>query len=569
MAPPRNRAQDDHQGRGKGHPGKGHTGRGRPDGHALLTDPLSNKGVAFTQEERERHGLVGMLPPAVLSLELQARRAWEQLQAQPDDLAKNVYLEQLHDRNEVLYFRLLCDHLTELLPIVYDPTVGEAVKRYSHEYRRPRGVYLSIDRPQDIRPAFEALGLGPDDVDLLVATDAEQLLGIGDWGVGGMQLAVGKLAVYTAAAGIHPGRAVPVMLDVGTGNQALLNDPLYVGNRHNRVRGEAYDAFVAAFVEAVGELFPQALLHWEDFGPGNGRRILQQYGEKICTFNDDMQGTGAITLACVMNAARVTGTPMRDQRVVIFGAGTAGVGIADQLRDAMVRDGLDPEEATRRIWCVDRQGLLRQSTEGLRDYQQPYARPDDEWPDDRPADLPSVVDQAQPTVLVGTSTRHGAFTQDVVRSMARHVDRPVVLPLSNPTEKIEAMPEDVLRWTGGKALVATGIPVPPVELDGTTYVIGQANNALLYPGLGLGAVVARAERITDGMLQAAAEAVAGLADLPEPGAALLPEVQNLRTSSAVVATAVARRAAEEGVARAGLDDVIQQVQDAMWQPEYG
>ncbi|MFI7015521.1 oxaloacetate-decarboxylating malate dehydrogenase [Streptomyces sp. NPDC050164] len=331
MAPPRNRAQDDHQGRGKGR-----TGRGQPDGRALLTDPLSNKGVAFTQEERERHGLVGMLPPAVLSLELQARRAWEQLRAQPDDLAKNVYLEQLHDRNEVLYFRLLCDHLTELLPIVYDPTVGEAVKRYSHEYRRPRGVYLSIDRPQDIRPAFQALGLGPDDVDLLVATDAEQLLGIG-----GMQLAVGKLAVYTAAAGIHPGRAIPVMLDVGTGNQALLNGPLYVGNRHNRVRGEAYDSFVAAFVEAVGELFPQALLHWEDFGPGNGRRILQQYGEKICTFNDDMQGTGAITLACVMNAARVTGTPMRDQRIVVFGAGTAGVGIADQLRDAMVRDGLD------------------------------------------------------------------------------------------------------------------------------------------------------------------------------------------------------------------------------------
>ncbi|CAM5484034.1 NAD-dependent malic enzyme [Streptomyces aurantiogriseus] len=284
----------------------------------------------------------------------------------------------------------------------------------------------------------------------MVATDAEQLLGIGDWGVGGMQISVGKLAVYTAAAGIHPGRAVPVMLDVGTGNQALLNDPLYVGNRHNRVRGEAYDSFVAAFVEAVGELFPHALLHWEDFGPGNGRRILQQYGEKIRTFNDDMQGTGAITLACVMNAARVTGTPMRDQRIVVFGAGTAGVGIADQLRDAMVRDGLDREEATRRIWCVDRQGLLRQSTEGLRDYQQPYARPDDEWPPDRPADLPSVVDRAQPTVLVGTSTQHGAFTEDVVRSMARHVDRPVVLPLSNPTEKIEAMPEDVLRWTGAR-----------------------------------------------------------------------------------------------------------------------
>ncbi|WP_078973528.1 NAD-dependent malic enzyme [Streptomyces sp. MMG1533] len=563
MAPPRNRAHDGHNGREKDR-----TGHREPGGRALLEDPLGNKGVAFTHEERERRGLVGMLPPTVLSLELQARRAWEQLRAQPDDLAKNVYLEQLHDRNEVLYFRLLADHLAELLPIVYDPTVGEAIKRYSHEFRRPRGVYLSIDRPQDIRPAFRASGLGPDDVDLVVATDAEQLLGIGDWGVGGMQISVGKLAVYTAAAGIHPGRAVPVMLDVGTGNQALLNDPLYVGNRHSRVRGEAYDSFVADFVEAVGELFPHALLHWEDFGPGNGRRILQRYGEKICTFNDDMQGTGAIALACVLNAVRVTDTPMRDQRVVVFGAGTAGVGIADQLRDAMVRDGLGREEATRRIWCVDRQGLLRRSTEGLRDYQEPYARPDDEWPDEEPADLHSVVDRVRPTVLVGTSTQHGAFTRDVVRSMARSVERPVVLPLSNPTEKIEAMPEDVLRWTGGKALVAVGIPVPPVELDGTTYVIGQANNALLYPGLGLGAVVARAERITDGMLQAAAEAVAGLADLTRPGAALLPEVENLRTSSAVVAAAVARRAAEDGVARARIDDVIQQIQDAMWQPEY-
>ncbi|MDN0199803.1 NAD-dependent malic enzyme [Streptomyces sp. S.PNR 29] len=542
--------------------------RTQSGGRALLADPLRNKGVAFTQEERERHGLVGMLPPGVLSLERQARRAWEQLAAQPDDLAKNVYLEQLHDRNEVLYHRLLTDHLTELLPIVYDPTVGEAIKRYSHEYRRPRGVYLSVDRPEDVRPAFEALGLGPDDVDLVVATDAEQILGIGDWGVGGMQISVGKLAVYTAAAGIDPARAVPVVLDVGTDNQALLNDPLYVGNRHSRVRGERYDALVAAYVETVNDLFPHALLHWEDFGPGNGRRLLERYGEKVCTFNDDMQGTGAITLACVRNAARVSGTPLRDQRLVVFGAGTAGVGIADQLRDAMVRDGLDRDEATRRIWCVDRQGLLRESTPGLRDYQQPYARPDKEWRDDGPIGLQAVVDRVRPTVLVGTSTVRGAFTEDVVRSMAGHVERPVVLPLSNPTEKIEAMPEDILRWTDGKALVAAGIPLPPVELDGTTHVIGQANNALIYPGLGLGAIVARASRVTDGMLQAAAEAVAGLADLGEPGASLLPQVENLRISSATVATAVARRAADDGVARARLDDVIQQVQDAMWEPEY-
>ncbi|MFF8973903.1 NAD-dependent malic enzyme [Streptomyces sp. NPDC014995] len=539
-------------------------------GRALLTDALRTKGVAFTQEERREHGLVGMLPPGELSLEQQSRRAWEQLAAQSGDLAKNVYLEQLHDRNEVLYHRLLADHLTELLPIVYDPTVGEAIQRYSHEFRRPRGVFLSVDHPQDVRAAFEALGLGPDDVDLVVATDAEQILGIGDWGVGGMQISVGKLAVYTAAAGIDPGRTIPVVLDVGTDNQALLNDPLYVGNRHSRVRGEDYDAFVAAYVDAVRELFPRALLHWEDFGPGNGRRLLETYGEKVCTFNDDMQGTGAITLACVLNAARVSGTPLREQRVVVFGAGTAGVGIADQLRDAMVRDGLEGEEATARVWCVDRQGLLLRSTDGLRDYQRPYARPDDEWPgrDGEPVGLREVVDRVRPTVLVGTSTVRGAFTEDVVRSMAAHVERPVVLPLSNPTEKMEAQPEQVLRWTGGRALVAAGVPLPPVELDGTTYVIGQANNALVYPGLGLGAVVARASRITDGMLQAAAEAVAELADLSGPGAALLPQVENLRASSATVAAAVARRAAADGVARTALDDVVQQVQDAMWEPVY-
>ncbi|MFG3014134.1 NAD-dependent malic enzyme [Streptomyces cinerochromogenes] len=543
-----------------------------PHGRALLADALRNKGVAFTREERQRHGLVGMLPPGVLSLDQQARRAWEQLQAQPDDLAKNVCLEQLHDRNEVLYHRLLTEHLKELLPIVYDPTVGEAIKRYSHEYRRPRGVYLSVDHPQDVRPAFEALGLGPDDVDLVVATDAQQILGIGDWGVGGMQISVGKLAVYTAAAGIHPGRAVPVMLDVGTDNQALLNDPLYVGNRHSRARGKEYDAFVAAYVDTVRDLFPRALLHWEDFGPGNGRRLLDAYGEKVCTFNDDMQGTGAITLSCVLNAARVSGTPMREQRVVVFGAGTAGVGIADQLRDAMVRDGLERDEAVARIWCLDRQGLLLRSTEGLRDYQRLYARPDEEWSDGsgkpKPIGLEEVVDRVRPTVLVGTSTVHGAFTEEVVRSMAAHVERPVVLPLSNPTEKIEAMPEDVLRWTDGRALVAAGVPLPPVELNGTSYVVAQANNALIYPGLGLGVIVSRASRITDGMFQAAAEALADLAELSGTGAPLLPQVENLRASSATVATAVARRAAGDGVARAPLDDVVQQVQDAMWQPEY-
>jgi malate dehydrogenase (oxaloacetate-decarboxylating) len=534
------------------------------------TDPLRNRGAAFNYDERKQLGLLGRLPSAVLTLEQQARRAWAQLQEQPTDLAKNVTIGQLHDRNETVYYRLLADHLAELLPIVYDPTVGEAIKRYSHEYRSPRGVYLSIEHPEDIRASFEELALGADDVDLIVATDAEEILGIGDWGVGGMAISTGKLVVYTAAAGIHPARVIPVMLDVGTDNEGLLNDPLYLGYRHSRARGEPYDAFVDAYVRAVTELFPNAMLHWEDFGPGNGRRILERYKDSHCTFNDDMQGTGAITLAALLSAVKVTGVPLREQHVVIFGAGTAGIGIADQLRDAMVRDGAGRDDATRRIWAVDKAGLLLDSMQDLRDYQEPYARPAAEVSDwgDGEVGLPGVIKHVQPTLLVGTSTAAGAFTQEVVEEMSKHVERPIILPLSNPTERIEAMPADIILWSKGKALVATGIPLPPVEYEGTAYRIGQANNALLYPGLGLGTIVSRASRVTDGMLKAAAEAVAGMVDVSKPGASLLPEVENLRAASATVGVAVARQAVADGVARAKLDNVVQAVQDAMWEPVY-
>ncbi|GCD45642.1 NAD-dependent malic enzyme [Streptomyces paromomycinus] len=545
----------------------------------VMNDPLTNRGTAFTAAERDRLGLVGRLPDAVLTLDQQARRAYEQLRRQPDDLASYIHLEQLHDRNEVLYHRLLTDHLAELLPIVYDPTVGEAIKTYSHEYRRPRRVFLSIDRPQDLRRSFEELDLAPDEVDLVVVTDAEQILGIGDWGVHGIQISVGKLAVYTAAAGIDPARCLPVVLDVGTDNETLLNDPLYLGVRHSRARGERYDAFVAAYLDTVSTLYPDALLHFEDFGAGNARRFLEQYGERYRMFNDDMQGTGAITLAAVRSALDVTGVPFREQRVVVFGAGTAGVGIADQLREAMVRDGLEGAEATRRIWLVDRPGLLLDGMDGLRDYQRGYARPREEvenWRADGAGrdgvDLLTVVRNVRPTVLIGTSTVRGAFTRQIVREMAEHVERPVIFPLSNPTEKIEAMPADLLRWTGGKALTTAGIPVDPVEIDGVRHVIGQANNALVYPGLGLGVVVSRAERLTPGMLLAAADAVAGQVDGRTgggPGAPLLPQVENLRASSAAVAVAVVRAAVGEGVARVVPDDVVQAVQDAMWQPEYG
>ncbi|GAA2261463.1 NAD-dependent malic enzyme [Kitasatospora cystarginea] len=544
-----------------------------PAAPGILMDPLRNRGVAFTQAERDELGLTGRLPSGVLPLEQQAQRAYQQLQAQGSDLAKNVYLEQLHDRNEILYYKMLTDHLVELLPIVYDPTVGEAIEKYSHEYRRPRGVFLSIDRADDIEKAFATLQLGPDDVDLIVCTDAEEILGIGDWGVGGIQISVGKLAVYTAAAGIDPSRVVPVSLDVGTDRESLLNDPLYLGNRHPRVRGADYDAFIEKYLRIASSMFPGALLHFEDFGPDNARRILETYGGTYRIFNDDMQGTGAITLAAALSAVKVSGVPMRDQKLLVFGAGTAGVGIADQLRDAMIRDGADPGQATAQVWLIDKQGLLTRDMTDLRDFQRPYARdPADvaDWArDDGAVSLLETVRRTAPTILLGTSTAHGAFTREVVEAMTEGTERPIIFPISNPTSRIEAMPADVIAWSGGKALVATGIPVPPVEFEGVTYEIGQANNALLYPGLGLGTIVSGASRVTAGMLLAAAQAVADQVDPTGPGACLLPPVENLRASSAITATAVVEAALDEGVATAKPADPGQAVREAMWAPVYG
>ncbi|MFK0106004.1 NAD-dependent malic enzyme [Streptomyces sp. NPDC091217] len=538
----------------------------------VLVDPLRNRGVAFTPEERDALGLTGRLPSGVLTLERQAQRAYQQLRVQDSDLAKNVYLEQLHDRNETLYFKVLADHLAELLPIVYDPTVGDAIEKYSHEYRRPRGIFLSIDRPDDMEKAFATLQLGPEDVDLIVCSDAEEILGIGDWGVGGIQIAVGKLAVYTAAAGIDPRRVVAVSLDVGTDRTSLLQDPLYLGNRHPRVRGAAYDAFIEKYLETASSTFPDALLHFEDFGPSNARRILEQYGGRYRIFNDDMQGTGAITLAAALSAVKVSGVRMRDQKLLVFGAGTAGVGIADQLRDAMIRDGADPERAAAQVWLVDKQGLLTRDMTDLRDFQQPYAREPSEVADwarsDGAIPLLEAVRRVRPTILLGTSTVHGAFTREVVEAMAEGTERPVIFPISNPTSRIEAMPADVIAWSGGKALVATGIPVAPVAHDGVTHQIGQANNALLYPGLGLGTIVSGASQVTPGMLIAAAQAVADQVDPSGPGASLLPPVDNLRESSAITATAVVKAALDDGVATSKPIDIAEAVREAMWQPAY-
>jgi malate dehydrogenase (oxaloacetate-decarboxylating) len=549
------------------------TARVRARGNDVLRNPMLNRGTAFTRAEREALGLEGLLPSAVSSMDGQVRRTEQQYRGQPDPLAKHVYLASLRDRNEVLFYRLLSEHLEEMLPVVYTPTIGDVIERFSHDYNRPRGVFLSIDEPDAIEGALRDYGLGPDDCDLIVATDSEGILGIGDQGVGGIQISIGKLTVYTAAGGIHPRRVIPVVLDVGTDNLRLLDDAMYLGNRHPRVRGQRYDDFIDAFVTAATTLFPNALLHWEDFGASNARRILERYDQTCCTFNDDMQGTAAVVLSAVFAALRVTGSRLRDQRVVVYGAGTAGIGIADMLRDAMVREGLSREEATQRFWALGSRGLLTEErAPELRDFQVPYARPAGETAGWAAADgsigLAEVVARAQPTILIGTSTQPGAFSEPIVRTMAASAERPVILPLSNPTSLCEALPEDLVAWTDGRALVATGSPFPPVHHDGREHVIAQANNALVFPGLGLGVSVVRARRVSTGMLTAAAAAVAELSDAGTTGSALLPPVDDLRSVSAAVGIAVAQAAAEEGLAQVELHDPVQQVHAAMWRPEY-
>jgi malate dehydrogenase (oxaloacetate-decarboxylating) len=535
-----------------------------------LATPSLNRGVAFSREERRRLGLTGRLPSGVLTLEQQGKRVWQQLQATPTYLGRNLLLDQLHNRHEVLYFKVLCEHLTELLPVVYTPTVGEAIQQFSGEYRGQRGLYLSIDSPDEIAESFQTLGLGPDDVDLIVCSDAEAILGIGDWGVGGIQIAVGKLALYTAGGGIAPRRTIAVSLDVGTDNEQLLNDPFYVGNRHARRRDAEYDEFIQKYIETAHRLFPRAMLHFEDFGPGNARAILDKYSPDYCVFNDDVQGTGAVVMAALYSGVKVTGIPMKDQKVVIFGAGTAGLGIADQIRDAMVADGATVEQATSQIWPIDKQGLLFDDMDDLRDFQIPYAKNRGQLgiAAGNRVELVDTIKMASPTVLLGCSTVHGAFNRAVIQAMAASTERPLIFPISNPTSRMEAMPDDVLAWSDGKALVATGTPVGPVEHNGTSYTIGQANNVLVFPGIGLGVIVAGALRVTNGMLDAAAKAVARLADPTTPGAGLLPDIENLRAISAVVAEAVYAAAVEDGVATKTPENIVQAILDTRWLPEY-
>ncbi|MGE2817304.1 NAD-dependent malic enzyme [Mycobacterium heidelbergense] len=537
---------------------------------AALAAPSLNRGVGFTHEQRRRLGLTGRLPSAVLTLDQQADRVWRQLQSLATDLGRNLLLEQLHYRHELLYYKVLEDHLTELMPVVYTPTVGEAIQRFSDEYRGQRGLFLTIDEPDEIGEAFETFGLQPDDVDLIVCTDAEAILGIGDWGVGGIQIAVGKLALYTAGGGVDPRRCVAVSLDVGTDNEQLLQDPFYLGNRHARRRGEEYDEFIRRYIQTAHEMFPHAILHFEDFGPLNARKILQTYGDDYCVFNDDIQGTGAVVVAAVYGGCHITGVPLRDQKAIVFGAGTAGIGVADQIRDAMVADGATDEQARSQIWPIDKQGLLFDDMDDLRAFQVPYAKNRQQLGVAAGArvGLVDAIKLASPTILLGSSTVFGAFNQEVVEAMTASCERPMIFPLSNPTSQMEAMPADVLQWSKGRALITTGTPVAPVEYDGTTYTIGQANNVLVFPGIGLGIIVARARLFTPGMLQAAAKAIVQQASPTNPGASLLPDVQNLRDISAAVAEAVYHAAVEDGVATREHDDVRQAVHDAMWRPVY-
>ena len=540
-------------------------------GRSVLRTPMLNQGTGFSQQAREQLGLVGLLPPQVLTMRRQLDRVYTTLRQQQTDLDKYVFLTDMLDRNEVLFHRLVADHIEELLPIIYTPTVGQAIEEYSQWFLRPRGVFLDVDHPEAIEDALMAHGHSPDEIDIIVATDSEGILGIGDQGVGGVMIAVGKLSVYTAAAGIHPNRVLPVVIDTGTNNEDLLADPGYLGARHARVRGERYDAFIKAYVETAHRLYPNALLHWEDLGAQNAHRVLAAYRDDYCTFNDDIQGTAAVVVAAILSALTTIGEPLSDQRIVVFGAGTAGVGIADMLVDLMVGEGLSREEAHRRFWALNSSGLIVDGGGRVRDFQRPYARDVAEvegWGLAGPAGLADVAREVRPSILIGTSAQPGAFTREIVERLAADVARPIILALSNPTSISEAKPADLVAWTQGRALIATGSPFDPVTHDGVTYHVAQANNALIFPGIGLGCCACRPTRITDSMVAATAGAVADAVTDRRLGASLLPGVSSLRRISAKVAEAFVRQAAAEGAARVPLYEALAAIPGNMWEPAY-
>lgn len=539
-------------------------------GRSLLEDPMLNKGTAFTAQERRAFGLDGLLPAAISTPEAQLERIYGNYCAKTTDLERYAFLIALQDRNETAFYRLVSEHLTEMMPIIYTPVVGAACQAYSRIYHRPRGLYISYPQKADIDAILAGL---EGDVDVICVTDGERILGLGDLGVGGMGIPVGKLALYTVCAGVHPATTLPIVLDVGTNNEELLRDPLYLGWRHERVRGADYDEFVEAFVSAVHRRFPRVLLQWEDFANANAGRLLERYRNRLCTFNDDIQGTGSVTLAAVLSSVLVTRSRISEQRVVMFGAGSAGVGIADQIVSAMTTEGLSQEEARSRIWLVDSRGLVHDGREDLGETKRRYAQPLAALSGWNGSGLPSLLDvvsHVRPTILIGTAAQAGAFTEEVVKEMARHVERPVILPLSNPTSKCEALPADLIRWTDGRAVVATGSPFAPVEHGGRRFEIAQCNNAYIFPGIGLGVIAVRTPRVTDSMFLAAARALAELSPArQDPSRALFPPVQQVRMVSRQVACAVAREARREGLIEALSDaEIERRVDAAMWTPQY-
>ena len=537
--------------------------------HEILNNPFLNKGTAFTMEERKELGLIGLLPPYVQTIEEQAEQAYQHFLRKPSDLEKRLFLMEIFNTNRTLFYYLFNQHIVEFNPIVYDPVIADTIEQYSELFVDPQyAAYLDINHPENIEETLKNAA-GDRDIRLIVATDAEGILGIGDWGVQGVDISVGKLMVYTAAAGIDPACVMPLVIDAGTNREELLNNPMYLGNRHERVRGEKYDAFIDQFVQTAGKLFPKLYLHWEDFGRSNAADILNRYKKEIPTFNDDIQGTGIVVLGGIFGAMDITGEKLTDQVYLCYGGGSAGAGIADRVHAEMVAEGLSPEEAYKRFFMIDKQGLLFGDMEDLTPAQKPFAkkRSDFEGKGDMTS-LLEVIKTVKPTILVGTSTNPGAFTKEVVEAMCENTERPVIFPISNPTKKLEATAQQVIEWSDGKAFVATGVPSGTISYKGVDYEIGQANNALIYPGLGLGMLASEAKLLTDEMIGAAAHSLSGIVNPGQPGAPVLPPFQYVADVSIKVAEAVAKKAQEQGLAQAEETDMAKAVRDLKWYPKY-
>ena len=537
-------------------------------GYELLKDPFLNKGTAFTAEERKAYRLEGLLPPAVETIELQAERVYAEMKRKSSLIEERRFLMEVFNHNRTLFYRVFQEHLVELMPIVYDPVIAESIEKYSEQFVDTQNAcYLSIDRPDDIEDALRSAADGRE-IRLIVATDAEGILGIGDWGTNGVDISVGKLMVYTAAAGIDPASVLPVVLDCGTNRESLLQDKFYLGNRHPRIYGEQYNAFVDRFVQAVEKLFPRLYLHFEDFGRADAAAVLKRYRDRFPVFNDDVQGTGIITLAGILGAMRINKEKITDERYLCFGAGTAGAGIADRVYKEMVAQGLSEEEARQRFYLVDKQGLLFDDMTDLTPEQRPFARKRSEFANaEELTTLEAAVFAVKPTIMVGTSTQPGTFTEKIVRGMCSWCEHPIIFPLSNPTELAEAKAADLIAWSEGKAMVATGIPAEPVEYKGVRYEIGQANNALIYPGLGLGSMAVNSSRMTDEMISAAAHSLGAFLTPEQPGAAVIPPVDRLTEFSHTVAAVVADCAIKQKLNR--IDGEVEKlIADITWTAEY-